>query len=148
MRRLQHVSIDENRKHAQRLVVLDEPHAAHVGGEVKNLESALGGALAVCPLIQVERKILDIPENLVPLVERFNVNRAKLGITLPAQVSNEGAADEPAGAGNHHQFIFHLNATSPETRAGTTCGLSMGLKPTLTKSGMAWQGCTRAPGAG
>ena len=31
---LQHVRIDQDRQHAQCLVVLDETHTAHVGGEV------------------------------------------------------------------------------------------------------------------
>ena len=32
--RLQQVGVDQHRQHAERLVVLDEAHPAHVGGEV------------------------------------------------------------------------------------------------------------------
>ena len=56
LRGLQQVRVDQHREHAQGLVVLDEAHAAHVGGQVVDVGGALGGALAVFRQVQVERR--------------------------------------------------------------------------------------------
>ncbi len=79
--------VDENRQHAQSFVVLDEPHAAHIRREIVNLESALGGALAVLEDVQIELEIFDVVENLVPLFERLDINGADF-VSLPAKFGN------------------------------------------------------------
>ena len=56
LRGLEHVRIDQDRQHAQRLVVFDEAHAAHVRGKVIDFVDALGGTFAVFFEIQVERR--------------------------------------------------------------------------------------------
>ena len=97
-RRLQHVRIDQHGQHAQRLVVLDEAHAAHVGGQVVNLHGALGGRLAVFLEIQIEGEILDVVEALVPFVERLDVHRANVAVALLAQQRDQRAANKTARA--------------------------------------------------
>ena len=43
---MQQVGVDQHAEHAERFVVLDEAHAAHVGGQVVDDGSALEGAVA------------------------------------------------------------------------------------------------------
>ena len=66
--RLEHVGGDQHRQHAQRLVVLDEAHAAHVGGEVVDHVDAVAGALARRQVLKVGASVVDVVEALVPLV--------------------------------------------------------------------------------
>jgi hypothetical protein len=81
------VGVDQHRKHAERLVLLDETHAAHVRGKVKDLAGAFGGGLAVLFQVEVERQILDIVEALIPFVERLDVYCADAPMALAPQVT-------------------------------------------------------------
>ena len=60
----------------RRLVVLDEAHAAHVGGEVVDDVCAAQRGLAVLLLLQIEAEVLRLGEALIPLVKRFDVDGA------------------------------------------------------------------------
>ena len=93
------------REHAERLVVLDEAHAAHVGGEIIDFVRALGRCLAVFAQIQVERKIFDIIKALVPLFERLDIHGANALVSLAAQVRHQMPADKSSCAGNHHSIV-------------------------------------------
>jgi hypothetical protein len=94
---LQHMSIDQHGQHAQRLIVLDEAHAAHVGGEVVDFVGTFGRIFAVFLEIQIEGQILDVIEALVPLVERFCVDGSDT-LALLAKLGNQMATDEATSA--------------------------------------------------
>src|SRR5207248_11464559 len=68
-------------EHAQSLVVFDEAHAAHIGGEVVDgaAVAAAEGFLAGVFQIQIELEIFHFGENLIPLIERLDVDRADVG---------------------------------------------------------------------
>ncbi len=104
-RGLQHVGVDQHGQHAQRLIVLDEAHAAHVRREIVDFVGALGGGLAIVFEVQVEREILDIVEALIPLVERLDVHGANLLITLFAERGDEMTADKTAGPGYDYTIM-------------------------------------------
>ncbi len=95
--------VDSHAEHTQGLVVLDEAHPAHVGGEVVDLVGALEGTVAVVLLPQVERPVVRLRKLLEPLVGGFDVDGAHLIVALPQQVRHEVAA----GA-----FLLHWEAQS------------------------------------
>ncbi len=76
------MGVDQDRKHAQSFVFLNESHAAHVGSEVVNFMRAASCDLAVPPFIQVQREILNISKALIPVTQRLNIHRANALIAL------------------------------------------------------------------
>ena len=72
----EHVGVDEHAEHAEGFVVFDEAHAAHVGGELEDDVGAFGGLEAVVLVLEVEREVFDVLGDLVPLVERLDVDGA------------------------------------------------------------------------
>jgi GDPmannose 4,6-dehydratase len=104
--RLQHVRAGQDGQHAQRLVVLDEAHAAHVGGEHVDLARALGLGHRVLEQRQVGLDVLGTLVHLVPLVQRLDVDRPHRQ-SLRQQVADQMAADEatPARDKNVHSSL-------------------------------------------
>ena len=89
------------------LVVLDEAHAAHVGGEVVDHRAHPSrAARAGVAKVAGQPQVLDVVEALVPLVERLDVDRADLGVATLLQNADQMAADEAAGAGDNHKIIL------------------------------------------
>ena len=76
--------VDQDREHAQGLIVFDEAHASHIGREIVNVVRAPGCALTVFQKVEVERKVLDIVETLIPLTERLDIDSADLSVSLTA----------------------------------------------------------------
>ena len=96
------MGVDEHGEHAQGLVILDEAHATHVGGEIVDFVGASRGSLAVFLEVQIEREIFDIFEALVPLMERLDVDGANGLVATGAKRRYEMAANEPAGSRDHY----------------------------------------------
>jgi hypothetical protein len=94
------VGVDQDAQHAERLVVLDEAHAAHVGREVEDLVDAVHGALAGLLVAQVENHVLGALVELVPVLEGLHVDTADLGEAPCEQGVDEVAADESAASGD------------------------------------------------
>ncbi len=103
------MGVDEHREHAGGLVVLDEAHAAHVGGEVEDLLDAVDRGPAGAELAQVEDEVLGAGVHLVPLAERLDVGRADL-VAAAQQVGDQPSADESATAGDEHARYRHGGA--------------------------------------
>ena len=76
-------------KHAQRLVVLDETHAAHVGGEIVDVRGNLGSLSASVEPRQIELTTLDISEALEPLGERLRIDSPDVLETASTEVGDE-----------------------------------------------------------
>ncbi len=95
--------VDAHAEHAEGLVVLDEAHPAHVGGEVVDLIGALQGAVAVVFLAQVEGSVVRLGKLLEPLVGGLDVDGAHLVVALPQQIRHEVAASA---------FLLHWEAQS------------------------------------
>ena len=70
--------VDQHRQHAQRAVVLDKPHAAHVRREIVNNASALEGLLAGLLALQIQLEIFHPGKALVPFIERLDVHGARI----------------------------------------------------------------------
>ena len=102
--RHEHVRGREHREHAQRLVVLDEPHAAHVGGQVEDVAGALDRRHCVGEQGHVEDTVVGLGMTLVPLVERLDVDAAHL-VAVGNQAGDEVAADEAAAAGDEDDAV-------------------------------------------
>ena len=101
--------VDQHGQHAQSFVVFDEAHAAHVGGELKDNLGAGGGQEAGIFILQVEGEALYVVGDLVPLVERFDVDGANDLDAVVEQVLHEMAADESAGTADDCLFSFELH---------------------------------------
>ena len=86
-------------------VRLDEPHPAHVAGEVVDVRDAADGLPARLERAEVGDAVVDPGKHLVPLVERLDVDGAKVREALLLQVADEPTADESAGAGDEDRIV-------------------------------------------
>ena len=68
--------VDQHRQHAQGRVVLDEAHAAHVGGEVVDDHGVARRSFAGVLVLQIQLQILRLGKTLVPLVEGLDIDGA------------------------------------------------------------------------
>ena len=59
--------------------------------------------------LEIELEVLDVGEDLIPLVEGFDIDGADVGVALAEQVADEMAADETAAAAddNFVSWISH-----------------------------------------
>ena len=93
----QQIGVDEHREHAQGLVVLDEPHATHVGGEVEDIAGAHERIVAGGGILHVGDDDLGPIIDLVPLRERLPVDGPDV-LSCGKQILDEVTADESAGS--------------------------------------------------
>jgi hypothetical protein len=105
--RLQQVSVDQHRQHAEGLIIFDEPHAAHVGGEVVDVVHAATSFVASFPFLEVGDDVLGFVEHLIPLVNRLHVDAANLMPVLQ-QSSRQVTANETAAAGDEDFLLAHV----------------------------------------
>jgi len=106
------VRIRQHAQHAQRLVVFNEPHAAHVGSQLENRVDAFRSLQACVLLLQIQDQILRLWVLLVPVVLRLYVHDANTGGSFIKQPVYEMTTDKPAattnqgvGATNMHRDI-------------------------------------------
>ncbi len=103
----QQVRVDERAEHAEGLVVLDEAHAAHVGREVVDARAARDRRCAGVDSAQVENHGLHAVVNLVPVVERLDVDRDDRVRARILEVLDEVAADEAARTRDEDPLSAH-----------------------------------------
>ncbi len=103
---MQQVGVDQNREHAQGLVVLDEAHAAHVGGEVIDIIRVDKRLYAGILETKIRDDIFRTLTNLIPLVERLEIDRSNL-VAFAQQVRSEMATDEASAACDYDQITTH-----------------------------------------
>src|SRR5690349_8332627 len=99
--------VDQHADHAQALVVLDEPHAAHVAGEVIDGVHPLDGLERGIAQVQIRNDVFGFRMNLIPLLERLDIDTAHLAVSLVEQFSDQMPADESAPAANNRRS-FHV----------------------------------------
>jgi hypothetical protein len=85
---LQHLRIDEYRKHAQCFIVFDETHTAHIRGEIVNGICPACRNFAVFAEVQIEREIFDIIEPLIPVFQPLDVDCSDILVPVPAEFRN------------------------------------------------------------
>ena len=102
------VGVDEHAQHAERLVLLDKTHAAHVGGEIVDDGCAVHRAFARGLVLQVEHEVLHAVEALIPALERLYVHTADGADALPPQVRHQVAANEAAATTHHGHVVAHV----------------------------------------
>jgi hypothetical protein len=62
-------------------------------------------ALAIAPPVQIEGETLDLGIVLKPLVQRLEIDRAQVGVTLVAKAPDQMAADKAARAGDEDLLV-------------------------------------------
>jgi hypothetical protein len=97
------VRIDQHGEHAERFVVLDEPHTAHVRGKVIHDIDAFDRLKAGLTQIAIERQILRVAEPLIPLFNWLDIHGTNL-VALLEEILYEMAADEPTRACDNDIF--------------------------------------------
>jgi hypothetical protein len=110
-RREEEVRVDQHAQHAQGLVLLDEAHATHVGGQVEDLVDLATGLAAVIRTAQVELQILGAAVHLVPFADGLDVDAAQAPDASPREFRRQVSADETAGSGDQNRSSwvgFHL----------------------------------------
>src|SRR5207249_11745152 len=92
------MSIDQDAEHAETFVVFDEAHSSHVGSEVVDGFGAIQSLLASAPVLQIELLIFHARHQLMPIVERFDIDGANILMALANQIRGQVSADETAAA--------------------------------------------------
>ena len=90
-------------------MALDEPHAAHVGGEVVDDGGSLQRGDAVFTPAEIQLEVFHALVDLVPMLERLDVHRSDAGLPLPFEIGDEVPADEASSAGNNRQIRVHVS---------------------------------------
>ena len=103
--------IDQHAQHTKRLVVFDETHSAHVGGEIVNKINIGHRALTVVLVAQIELQVLHFREHLKPFIKWFHIHRANF-VTLPKQIGHQMAANKAASAADHDFLGSHSRTES------------------------------------
>src|SRR5262249_24611816 len=62
---------------------------------------------------EIQLKVVDLGERLVPGVDRLDVDRTDPAAPLPDEVRDEMAPDEAAAAGHHDQVILPPHRSAP-----------------------------------
>jgi hypothetical protein len=88
--------VDQHGKHAQRFVVLDKSHPAHIGREIVDLFNAPGRVAAGVHVAQIQLQILRLVRSKEPLVQRFAINGAHRNAAFH-EVAGQLTTDEAAG---------------------------------------------------
>ena len=96
------MGVDQHREHAEGFVVFDEAHAAHVGGEVVDFAHSVAGTLASFAELEIGLDVFDVVEDLIPLVERFDVDAADVLVALVAEMGDQVSTDETTAASNEN----------------------------------------------
>ena len=98
------MGVDEHREHAVGLVQLDEPHAAHVGGEVEDVPRVRGGFAARVALAKVEDPVVHVRRTTwYQSVARLEVNGADSPVATATELGDEVPADESTAARNEDE---------------------------------------------
>src|SRR5579884_4523918 len=108
------MSVDEHRQHAERLVVLDESHAAHIRRQIEHLLYPGDRFPAGVDTLQIQHAVVHASESLLPLIQRFHVYSANL-VASGLQRGNKVAANESTGACDEYCVLVQplpLGATS------------------------------------
>src|SRR6516164_638140 len=90
------MGVDQDGEHAKSLIVLDEPHASHVRGEIVNLVRAFGDDFAISFEVEIQRNVFDVVEMSIPVLQRLVVDGTNRLAPLP-QRRNEITPDESTG---------------------------------------------------
>ena len=93
--------VDQHGQHAQRLVALDESHAAHIGGELVDRLDAAHRLARTRQLLQIPDHVLGVRVLLIPLVERLDVRHAH-AMALREQGTGQVAANESTATRDEH----------------------------------------------
>ncbi len=90
------MGVDQHREHAQRLVVLDESHTAHVGRQV--VHGLRTGERLITGVTQgkIELPVLDSIESLMPLLEWLDIDRHHVRAPIANQIGDEMPTDKSA----------------------------------------------------
>ena len=96
--------VDQHREHAACLVRLDEPHSAHIGGQVVDGVGARDGLVARIGAPEIEHDVLGIVGELVPVLEWVLIHRP-YGVTLLDQSVHQVPADETTATRHHDQLV-------------------------------------------
>ena len=97
--------VDQHREHAERAVVLDESHAAHVGREIVDNGGATQSSFASLLLLQVQLQIFHTGKTLIPVIERFDIYCTDFLVSLPQEVGNKVTPNEAARSTHHRQVV-------------------------------------------
>ena len=98
--------VDEHRKHAERFVVLDEAHAAHVCGKLVDLIHAVACGVTGVLLLQIGNDVVRRVMYLIPLLVGLDVHAANV-MALVEEFLDKVAADESAAAGDEDGLLGH-----------------------------------------
>ena len=104
--RLDHVRIDQDAAQALDAEPLDKAHAAHVGGQVVDLDGPLAGPPAVLFLAQVQAQALHARAPADTTRAAASCRRPNARKALIVEIPRQRAGDEAAGPGDDDQIVL------------------------------------------
>src|SRR6185369_3993485 len=117
----QQVRVDQHADHAQALVQLDEPHAAHVAGQVDDDIIVLHRGRSFIAQIEIGDDVVRLRMNLVPLGGGLDVNAADF-VSAFKEVADEMSADKTAAAAHNNTIGCLKHNSLEQTIPGKSCG--------------------------
>jgi len=100
------MGVHQHTQHAKRFIVMDESHAAHVGGQLENDVKPASSPPARRQIAKVASQIFDVGRRLVPFLQRLNVDRADNIDSLGQQVLDEVAANEASSTADSDSLVL------------------------------------------
>ena len=106
--RYQKIGIDQDGQHAVRLVGFDEPHAAHIGGQVVDDIHARDRIMAGVQAGQVGLHRDGAGRPLIPLLDRLAIDQTQ-PVSLGGKCRGKMTADEATSAGDQgERMLFEI----------------------------------------
>src|SRR5262245_31405804 len=85
---------------------------------------------------QIQLKVVDLGERLVPVIEGLEVDGTDPSVPLPEQVRDEVASDEAAAAGHQDQIILASHRSASVSRVIHDAGRQIGATKGLLREGL------------
>src|SRR3954467_2394607 len=101
------MGVDQDGQHTKRLIVFDEADASHICSKIIHDVGAGKRLITRAPLLKVKAQVLDFGKQLMPLIQRFDIDRTKFFAALMKQIRDQVATDKSAASANDDSTSIH-----------------------------------------
>src|SRR5262245_13557900 len=101
--------VDQNAKHAEAFVQLDEAHPAHISRQIINDPGVPHPLLTRIPFLEIKLYIFHSGKMLIPILDRLEIDGTNVFVTLPQQISNQVTADKSPSTSDKDFVRLHIH---------------------------------------
>jgi hypothetical protein len=105
-------------QHAYSFIIFDESHSAHVRGQVEDCRRSFNRFLAVAKVFTVGLNILGFARNLIPLIQRLDIDCLDHVNVVVKKAFYQMAADKSAGSADNHFLVLQFHDSSSIVKLG------------------------------